>query len=149
MTRAPHPVPGHSGTFDPSEFRAMEERIAAHSGTTAASFAHALADRSGLDRDPAALAAVTVPTLVVEAPEDPVNPPPHAVYLAGTIGSARLVTVPGMGHALPAAVVPRARRGDPRPHRRGRRRSLRRHSRPLPICGRLAPRIRARPSPWS
>jgi pimeloyl-ACP methyl ester carboxylesterase len=57
-------------------------------------------------RDPAALAAVTVPTLVVEAPEDPVNPPPHAAYLAGRIGGARLVTIPGMGHALAAAVVP-------------------------------------------
>jgi pimeloyl-ACP methyl ester carboxylesterase len=50
---------------------------------------------------------VRVPTLVVEAPEDPVNPPPHAAHLARVIGSARLVTVPGMGHALPAAVVPR------------------------------------------
>jgi pimeloyl-ACP methyl ester carboxylesterase len=55
----------------------------------------------------AALAAVAVPTLVIEAPEDPINPPPHAQYLAGTIGAARLVTIPGMGHALPAAVVPR------------------------------------------
>jgi pimeloyl-ACP methyl ester carboxylesterase len=43
--------------------------------------------------------------LVVEAPEDPINPPPHAAYLASTIGAARLVTIPGMGHALPAAVV--------------------------------------------
>jgi pimeloyl-ACP methyl ester carboxylesterase len=98
---------GDALPFDPTEFRAMEERIAAHSGTTAASFAHALADPAGLDRDPAALAAVTVPTLVVEAPEDPVNPPPHAAHLADTIGGARLVTIPGMGHALPAAVVPR------------------------------------------
>ncbi len=48
-----------------------------------------------------------MPTLVIEAPEDPINPPPHAQYLAGTIGAARLVTIPGMGHALPAAVVPR------------------------------------------
>ncbi|HYX97877.1 MAG TPA: alpha/beta hydrolase [Geodermatophilus sp.] len=46
-----------------------------------------------------------MPTLVVEAPEDPVNPPPHAAHLAAVIGSARLVTIPGMGHALPAAVV--------------------------------------------
>ena len=53
------------------------------------------------------LAAVAVPTLVIEAPEDPINPPPHAQHLAGTIGAARLVTIPGMGHALPAAVVPR------------------------------------------
>jgi pimeloyl-ACP methyl ester carboxylesterase len=92
--------------FDPGEHSALEERVMAHSGTTASPSAHALADQAGLDRDPAALAAVTVPTLVLEAPEDPVNPPPHATHLAGTIGSARLVTVPGMGHALPGAVVP-------------------------------------------
>lgn len=61
-----------------------------------------LADPSGLDRG-SELAAVRVPTLVVEAPEGPVNPPPH---LARVIGSARLVTVPGMGHALPAVVGP-------------------------------------------
>ncbi len=91
--------------FDPAEFRAVEERVVAHSGTLRSPVAHALADQSGLDRG-AELAAVRVPTLVIEAPEDPVNPPPHAAHLAAVIGSARLVTVPGLGHALPAAVVP-------------------------------------------
>ena len=90
--------------FDADEFRALEERIAAHGGGTTT--AHALADPSGLDRDPDVLAAVTVPTLVVEAPEDPVNPPPHAEYLADSIGGARLVRIDGMGHALPASVLP-------------------------------------------
>ena len=97
---------GDAVPFDPAEFRALEERVIAHSRTAAASFAHALADQAGLERDPAALAALTVPTLVIEAPEDPINPPPHATYLAGTIGGARLVSIPGMGHALPSAVVP-------------------------------------------
>jgi pimeloyl-ACP methyl ester carboxylesterase len=91
--------------FDPAEFWALEERVVAHSGTLRSPVAHALADQSGLDRG-AELAGVRVPTLVIEAPEDPVNPPPHAAHLAAVIGSARLVTVPGMGHALPAAVVP-------------------------------------------
>ncbi|HEX8519880.1 MAG TPA: alpha/beta hydrolase [Pseudonocardia sp.] len=91
--------------FDPAEYRALEERVAAHSGTWTNPAAHARADQAGLDRG-AELAAVTVPTLVIEAPEDPVNPPPHAAHLAGALGSARLVTVPGMGHSLPAAVVP-------------------------------------------
>ncbi|MGY1662321.1 alpha/beta fold hydrolase [Geodermatophilus sp. SYSU D00705] len=95
---------GNGVPFDPAEFRALEERVLAHSGTARGPVAHALADRSGLDRG-AELAAVRVPTLVVEAPEDPVNPPPHAAHLAAVLGSARLVTVPGMGHALPAAVV--------------------------------------------
>jgi pimeloyl-ACP methyl ester carboxylesterase len=95
---------GGSVPFDPAEFRALEERVIAHSGTPRGPVAHALADQSGLDRG-AELAAVRVPTLVVEAPEDPVNPPPHAPHLASLIPSARLATVPGMGHALPAAVV--------------------------------------------
>ncbi|MGY1705597.1 alpha/beta fold hydrolase [Geodermatophilus sp. SYSU D00697] len=95
---------GDGVPFDPAEFRALEERVIAHSGTSRAPVAHALADQSGLDRG-AELAAVRVPTLVVEAPLDPINPPPHAAHLARVIGSARLVTVPGMGHALPAAVV--------------------------------------------
>jgi pimeloyl-ACP methyl ester carboxylesterase len=95
---------GEGLPFDPAEFRALEERVVAHSGTHRSPHAHALADRSGLDRG-AELAAVRVPTLVVEAPADPVNPPPHAAHLARLIGTARLVTVPGMGHALPAAVV--------------------------------------------
>jgi pimeloyl-ACP methyl ester carboxylesterase len=91
--------------FDPAEFRALEERVVAHSGTSAGSTAHALADQSGLDRG-AELAGVRVPTLVVEAPEDPINPPPHAAHLAAVIGGARMVSVPGMGHALGAPVVP-------------------------------------------
>ncbi|SDE53020.1 TAP-like protein [Blastococcus fimeti] len=89
--------------FDPAEFRAQEERAMAHAGTARGPVAHALADQSGLDRG-AELAANSVPTLVIEAPEDPINPPPHAATLAATIGGAQLVTIPGMGHALPSAV---------------------------------------------
>ncbi len=95
---------GDALPFDPAEFRELEERVAAHSGTWQPATAHALADRSGLDRA-AELTRVTVPTLVVEAPADPVNPPPHAEHLASLIGSARLVTVPGMGHTTSRAVL--------------------------------------------
>jgi pimeloyl-ACP methyl ester carboxylesterase len=90
--------------FADAEFRALEERVIAHSGTARNPTAHARADQSGLDRG-AELAATTVPTLVIEAPEDPVNPPPHAAHLASVIGSARLATVPGMGHALNRRIV--------------------------------------------
>ncbi|MFI7493559.1 alpha/beta fold hydrolase [Kocuria sp. M4R2S49] len=90
--------------FDAEEFRQLEERVVAHSGTAENPAAHALADRSGLDRA-GELAGVPVPVLVVEAPEDPVYPPPHARHLAAVIGSARLVTVPGLGHALPRSAV--------------------------------------------
>lgn len=90
--------------FDPAEFRVLEERVMAHAGSTRGPVAHALADQSGLDRGPE-LAANRVPTLVIEAPEDPINPPPHAAHLVASIGGAHLVTIGGMGHALPAAVL--------------------------------------------
>lgn len=89
--------------FDPSEFRRLEQRVIAHAGRHDNTAAHARADAAGLDRG-AELASVGVPVLVVEAPEDPINPPPAAALLAAAIPGAQLVTIPGMGHAIPAAV---------------------------------------------
>lgn len=92
--------------FDPAEFRATEQRTIAHGGPADASSAtaHARAGTDGLDRGEE-LAAVTTPVLVVEAPADPAYPPPNAEHLERVIGSARRVVVPGMGHALPGAVL--------------------------------------------
>ena len=92
--------------FDPEEFRELEERVIAHSATWQNSAAHARADQSGLDRA-AELAHVQVPIQVIEAPEDPINPPPHAAHLTATLGAARLTTIGGMGHALSSAVIQR------------------------------------------
>jgi pimeloyl-ACP methyl ester carboxylesterase len=99
---------GRTGA-DPRQWRALEQRVAAHAGGLRSALPHAMADQSGLERG-AELPAVTVPTLVVEAPDDPAYPPPSAGLLAGAIGTgggepARLVTVPRMGHALAAEVV--------------------------------------------
>jgi pimeloyl-ACP methyl ester carboxylesterase len=88
--------------FDAEEVVAAEQRLVAHRGTDVGATAHARADQDGLFRD---LAAVTAPVLVVDAPEDPVAPPPTAARLAARVPGARLVVVPGMAHALPAAVV--------------------------------------------
>lgn len=90
--------------FDTDGFRRLEERLIDHAGPHDNPAAHAHADQTGLDRG-AELAAVTVSTLVVEAPDDPINPPPHAAHLTRCIGHARLVTVAGMGHALSAPVL--------------------------------------------
>ena len=95
---------GDAVPFDPAELRALEERVLAHGGRHPGPVAHALADPVGLDRG-GELAAVSVPTLVVEAPADPAFPPPHAAHLAASIGGAVLARVPGMGHALTAAVL--------------------------------------------
>ncbi|WP_068798283.1 alpha/beta fold hydrolase [Pseudonocardia sp. HH130630-07] len=101
---------GDGVPFDPDEFADLERRVMAHSGRVETPFAHSQAGVDGLDRADE-LGAVTVPTLVVEAPADPVHPPPHAAYLTMRIAGGRdappvrIVTVDGMGHALPAAVL--------------------------------------------
>ncbi|MFJ9645525.1 alpha/beta fold hydrolase [Streptomyces sp. NPDC101206] len=91
--------------FDPEEFRRSEERIIEHSGRHDSPVAHARAGTEGLDRA-SELAAVTVPSLVVDGPRDPVAGTAHARHLAGLLGRARVATVPGLGHALPESVVP-------------------------------------------
>jgi pimeloyl-ACP methyl ester carboxylesterase len=90
--------------FDADEFRSLEASLIRHAGRHDNPAAHARADQSGLDRG-AELAHVTVPTLVIDAPEDPINPPPHAAHLAQLITGAHLVTIPGMGHALGRPVI--------------------------------------------
>ena len=92
-------------SFNPQEWEEVEQKVLDHTGSPRNAAAHALADQSGIERGDE-LAKVEVPTLVIDAPEDPVNPPPHPQYLASAIPGARLVTIPGMGHALPGVVVP-------------------------------------------
>ncbi|MEU9981741.1 alpha/beta hydrolase [Streptomyces sp. NPDC050856] len=89
--------------FDAEDARARERRIVEHTGHYATSTAHARADASGMDRTER-LARTEVPTLVVNAPAEPVHPPPHAHHLAQAIRGARVVDIPGMGHALPRQV---------------------------------------------
>ncbi|MCE7080451.1 alpha/beta fold hydrolase [Streptomyces sp. ST2-7A] len=92
--------------FDPEEFRRLEERIIAHAGHHRGPAAHAAAGTDGLDRGPE-LAAVPTPALVIDSPNDPLAGSARAHALAGALGNARLVTIPGMGHSLPGAVLPR------------------------------------------
>jgi pimeloyl-ACP methyl ester carboxylesterase len=88
--------------FDAAVFRARHERAMAHAGSEepVTAHAHLIAPARGAE-----LASVEVPTLVVEAPADPVHPPPTAAALASAVGRARLVRLPGSGHVIgdPAA----------------------------------------------
>jgi pimeloyl-ACP methyl ester carboxylesterase len=95
---------GDAVPFDAEEFRRLEERAIAHAGRHENPAAHARAAQTGLERG-VELAGVGTPTLVIEAPEDPINPPPHAAHLARIISGARLVTIPGMGHALSPTIL--------------------------------------------
>ena len=104
--------------FDAAAFRARHERAMAHAGTEEPVTAHT---HLAVPSRGAELAAVTVPTLVVEAPADPVHPPPAAAALAAALGRARLVGIPGLGHVAgdrDGAATRRDRRGphDVDPH---------------------------------
>jgi pimeloyl-ACP methyl ester carboxylesterase len=95
---------GTGSLFDADEFRALEARAIAHAGTSRPATAHARMSTDGVHRG-AELAGVAVPTLVIEAPEDPAFPPPNAGVLSRALGSARIVRIPGMGHAINRTVV--------------------------------------------
>lgn len=90
--------------FDPEVWWQLEQRVIDHTGRFENPSAHALADQSGLERG-GELVSSEVPTLIVEAPADPISPPPHAAHLEASIGHSRLVTIPGMGHALHPLVL--------------------------------------------
>lgn len=53
------------------------------------------------------LAAVRAPTLVIHGLADPLLPPEAGRDTALRIPGARLLEIPGMGHEIPAALVPR------------------------------------------
>ncbi|MFI1304480.1 alpha/beta fold hydrolase [Streptomyces sioyaensis] len=89
--------------FDAEHFRALEHRVLAHTGHHRTGTAHGRAEHDGMLRTER-LATNEVPALVVCAPADPVFPPPHPQHLAQCVRGARLVEIPGMGHALPPAV---------------------------------------------
>ncbi len=89
--------------FNAEYARTLERRVIEHTGHYATSTAHARADASGLDRTDQ-LAQTTVPTLVIASPAEPVFPPPHPHHLAQAIRGARIMEIPGMGHALPREV---------------------------------------------
>jgi pimeloyl-ACP methyl ester carboxylesterase len=96
---------GTGTPFDADEYRAMHQRVVEHSGRSEASTAHAHLAADGIARG-AELPGVEVPTLVVECPEDPAFPPPNSGTLARSLGAARLVRIPGMGHAINRTVLP-------------------------------------------
>ena len=95
---------GAGAGCDAGAARALEERALAHSGSAEPETAHLHLDPCDLDRA-AELAGVEVPTLVIEAPADPVHPPPHPAHLAAALGDAPLVRIAGMGHGVDPSVA--------------------------------------------
>ncbi len=89
--------------FDEADYMAREKADIQHSGVVPAPLAHALAAPIPLIRGDA-LKYVDIPTLVIQAMEDPLNPPPHGQHLADLIPNSKLVEIEGLGHALPKSV---------------------------------------------
>ncbi|MFD5315820.1 alpha/beta fold hydrolase [Streptomyces sp. NPDC127098] len=95
--------------IDEERYRRLEARLPSQIGGHGGGGVHNRIAQHDVRRG-AELSRVTTPTLVIEAPEDPLIPPAHARWLAATIPTARLVSVPGMGHVLhPAVLTPLAR----------------------------------------
>lgn len=53
-----------------------------------------------------ALQGLTLPTLVIHGDQDPLIPPENGRHTAAALPNARLIIIPGMGHALPEQVWP-------------------------------------------
>ncbi|PID63506.1 MAG: alpha/beta hydrolase [Gammaproteobacteria bacterium] len=86
--------------FDSDDYAAREAADIDHSGSIPAPFAHAMAQPIPLERG-LELKTSGVPTLVIQAADDPLNPPPHGRHIADLFGNAILVEMDGLGHALP------------------------------------------------
>lgn len=88
--------------FDAAEFRARHERAMAHAGLDDPVVAHTHLDVPARGTE---LRRAETPTLVIEAPADPVFPPPNAALLTGMLGKARLARIPGLGHVVSEAMA--------------------------------------------
>lgn len=93
---------GAEEPFASEDFLRWERAAIEHAGSFEQPVAHALAAPVPLARG-AQLRKVSTPTLVIQGQCDPLNPPPHGRHLASLIPNAKLVEIPGLGHALPRA----------------------------------------------
>lgn len=89
--------------FHEEEFGRWEARVIDHAGTLEQPSAHGLAKQFPVARG-GELRGVTTPTLVIQGMRDPLDPPPHGRHIAELIPGARLVEIPGLGHALPTVI---------------------------------------------
>ncbi|WP_197911634.1 alpha/beta fold hydrolase [Kineobactrum salinum] len=97
---------GEKLEFDAADFRLREQRCIDHAGTWVQPGNHAMASPVPLSRG-RELGKVSVPALVIQGSEDPLNPPPHGKHIADLLPNGRLVEVDGLGHCLPKALLPR------------------------------------------
>lgn len=90
--------------FDEPDFRLREQRCIDHAGTWVQPRNHAMATPVPLARGKE-LGKVSVPVLVIQGSEDPLNPPPHGKHIADMLPNGRLVEIDGLGHCLPKMLL--------------------------------------------
>jgi pimeloyl-ACP methyl ester carboxylesterase len=90
--------------FDAAEYRRLEQRAITHAGTFTPPTGHVRLASVPLPHGADDLRGATTPTLVVQGTEDPFYPPGYGRHLTALLPNARLLEIPGLGHALPTAV---------------------------------------------
>jgi pimeloyl-ACP methyl ester carboxylesterase len=93
--------------FDEAAARRFVESSYDRTAKPAASLNHDRAGRSMTADRLAALSSIKAPVLVIHGSEDPLRPPAHGRALAAEIPGARFEEIPGMGHSLLSAGLPR------------------------------------------
>ena len=91
--------------FDAERARQKAERAVDRSFSPEGSLRQLAAILVAPDRSPA-LAKLTIPTLVIHGENDPLVPPENGRQSAAALPAARVMMIPGMGHALPQQVWP-------------------------------------------
>lgn len=91
--------------FDAERARQKAERAVDRSFSPVGSLRQLAATLAAPDRS-AALGKLTIPTLVIHGDNDPLVPPDNGRQTAAALPNARLIMIPGLGHALPEQVWP-------------------------------------------
>lgn len=94
---------GSESAFDAREFGERERKAIALAGSLTPPTGHAFATSVKTKRG-AELRHLSVPTLVIQGGQDPLNPPPHGRHLADLISGSDFLQIDDMGHALPSSV---------------------------------------------
>lgn len=95
---------GSAHVFDADRARQEIVAVLARTGSIASAFNHSMVqadgDWTGRFRD------IAKPVLIIHGDEDPILPLPNGQALADGIRGARLMTLEGVGHELPEALIP-------------------------------------------
>ncbi|MDH5264053.1 MAG: alpha/beta fold hydrolase [Betaproteobacteria bacterium] len=99
-------IGSHAFPVDPAALRELCQRVARRGYDARGTARQMLAMLASGDRR-AELETIAVPTLVIHGTEDPLIPKAAGREVARHVPGAKLMELEGMGHDLPAALIPR------------------------------------------